>query len=58
MSVITTREPMGGPRRVTLMDALQADCPYIPQWLRELAQDHKSTWKAGSCGGWPNYREG
>ena len=43
--------------RVTLKTALGPASTELPQWLRELAQDHKSTWEAGSCGGWPNYRE-
>lgn len=44
-------------KQITLKTALGPASTELPQWLRELAQDHKSTWKAGSCGGWPNYRE-
>lgn len=29
----------------------------FPTWLRELCEDHKSTWEADSRGGEPNHRE-
>lgn len=50
-------------RPVLLRDALYdklspANKDSLPAWLRELCEDHKSTWAANSKGGEPNHREG
>lgn len=43
----------------TLWDKLDAKGrDRFPTWLRELCEDHKSTWEADSRGGEPNHREG
>lgn len=43
--------------QVTLKEALDPESPWLPNWLKEIAQDHKSQWNPGSKGGWPNYQE-
>lgn len=42
----------------TLWDKLDAGGrDRFPTWLRELCENHKSTWEADSRGGEPNHRE-
>ena len=42
-------------QRVSL-DNLTPVSEYWPDWIRELGQNHKSTWIADSKGGEPNCR--
>lgn len=54
---------INGIRLATLSDELRDKLDArsrgrFPAWLRELCEDHKSTWEADSRGGEPNHREG